>query len=147
MAMSPDRGGVFDVLLGLTRAGLGGPLGGGQQFVSWIHDRDLVRAIALLIEREDISGPVNLAAPGPLPQRDFMAALRSAWGARFGLPATKWMVGAGAFFFRTDPEILMKSRRVVPGRLLEAGFDFAFSTWPDAARDLVERWRAAKAQA
>jgi uncharacterized protein len=147
MAMSPDRGGVFDVLLGLTRAGLGGPLGGGQQFVSWIHDRDLVRAIALLIEREDISGPVNLAAPGPLPQRDFMAALRSAWGARFGLPATTWMVGAGAFFFRTDPEILLKSRRVVPGRLLEAGFDFAFSTWPDAARDLVERWRAAKAQA
>jgi len=144
MVMSPDRGGIFDVLLGLARAGLGGPIASGQQFVSWIHDRDFARAVALLLERDDLTGPVNLAAPSPLPQRDFMAALRAAWGVRLGLPATKWMVGIGAFFLRTDPELTLKSRRVVPGRLLDAGFAFEFPAWPDAARDLASRRRAAK---
>jgi hypothetical protein len=141
MVMSPDRGGVFDVLLGLTRRGLGGSIAGGRQWLSWIHGRDFVRAVSLLIERADISGPVNLAAPHPLPQRDFMAALRSAWGRRFGLPATRWMAEIGAFFLRTDTELVLKSRRVVPGRLLGAGFVFEFPAWPAAATDLVARWR------
>ncbi len=141
MVMSPDRGGIFDVLLGLTRAGLGGTIGGGQQFMSWIHEVDFVRAIELLIEREDLRGPVNLAAPNPLPQRDFMAALRAAWGTRVGLPATKWMAELGAFFLRTDTELTFKSRRVVPGRLLDAGFRFELAEWPEAARELVARWR------
>jgi hypothetical protein len=142
MVMSPDRGGVFDVLLGLTRARLGGSIAGGRQYVSWIHDRDVTRAVQLLIEHDDLEGPVNLAAPGPLAQRDFMAALREVSGVRLGLPATAWMVGIGAFFLRTDPELVLKSRRVVPGRLLDAGFAFEFPAWPDAARDLVLRWRA-----
>jgi uncharacterized protein (TIGR01777 family) len=145
MVMSPGRGGVLDMLLGLTRLGLGGPIAGGSQFVSWIHDRDFVRAIELLIGQGDIAGPVNLAAPTPIPQRDFMAALRRAWGTRVGLPATKWMVEIGAFFLRTDTELILKSRRVVPGRLLESGFVFDFPEWPDAARDVVERRRAATA--
>jgi len=141
MVMSPDRGGIFDVLLRLTRLRLGGSMAGGRQFVSWIHDRDFVRAIDLLIEREDIQGPVNLAAPNPLPQREFMATLRAAWGTRVGLPATKWMAEIGAFFMRTDTELALKSRRVVPGRLLDMGFDFEFPDWPAAAGDLVRRWR------
>jgi uncharacterized protein (TIGR01777 family) len=143
MVMSPDRGGIFDVLLGLTRWGLGGAIAGGQQYVSWIHDRDFVRAVELLIERDDLEGPVNLAAPGPLPQRDFMAALRAAWSRRVGLPATAWMAEIGAFVLRTDTELLLKSRRVIPGRLLDAGFSFELPDWPVAARDLAERWRAA----
>jgi len=147
MVMSPDRGGIFDVLLGLTRLGLGGPIAGGRQFVSWIHDRDFTRAVELLIEREDLEGPVNLAAPNPLPQRDFMAAVRAASGTWIGLPATKWMAEIGAFFLRSDTELTLKSRRVIPGRLLQAGFSFDFPTWPDAARDLVERQRAAMAYA
>jgi hypothetical protein len=142
MVMNPDRGGIFDVLLGITRARLGGPIAGGHQFLSWIHDRDFTRAIELLIARDELDGPVNLAAPTPLPQRDFMAALRAAWGTRIGLPATRWMAGVGAFFLRTDPELTLKSRRVVPGRLLDAGFTFEFPAWPGAAADLVERWRA-----
>lgn len=141
MVMSPERGGVFDVLLGLTRRGLGGSIAGGRQWLSWIHGRDFVRAVSLLIERADISGPVNLAAPQPLPQRDFMAALRAAWGRRVGLPATRWMAEIGAFFLRTDTELVLKSRRVVPGRLLDAGFAFEFPAWPAAAADLVARWR------
>jgi uncharacterized protein (TIGR01777 family) len=144
MVMSPDRGGIFDVLLGLTRVGLGGPIAGGHQYVSWIHDRDFANAIEFLIQRDDIQGPVNLAAPNPIPQRDFMAALRAAWGTQVGLPATKWMAEIGAFLLRTDTELTLKSRRVVPTRLLEAGFRFDFPEWPAAAKDLVERWRAAR---
>ncbi|MGV4981192.1 TIGR01777 family oxidoreductase [Streptomyces sp. NRAIS4] len=142
MVMSPDRGGVFDVLLGLARLGLGGPVAGGAQYVSWIHDVDFVRAVEFLVEREDIAGPVNLAAPGPLPQRDFMRALRGAWGVPVGLPATRWMAELGAFALRTDTELLLKSRRVVPGRLLGAGFDFAYPEWQQAAVDLTRRARA-----
>lgn len=141
MVMSPDRGGVFDVLLRLARLGLGGPVAGGAQYVSWIHDQDFVRAVEFLIARDDITGPVNLAAPGPLPHRDFMRALRAAWGVPVGLPATRWMAEVGAFVLRSDTELLLKSRRVVPGRLLDAGFTFDRPDWPAAADDLVRRLR------
>ncbi|GGY01435.1 epimerase [Streptomyces hiroshimensis] len=142
MVMSPDRGGVFDVLLWLARLGLGGPVAGGAQYVSWIHDRDFARAVEFLIDRDDVAGPVNLAAPGPLPQRMFMHALRTAWGSPAGLPATKWMAELGAFLLRSDTELLLKSRRVVPGRLLEAGFAFRHPHWPEAADDLAGRVRS-----
>jgi uncharacterized protein (TIGR01777 family) len=141
MVMSPDRGGVFDVLLGLARLGLGGPVAGGAQYVSWIHDRDFVRAVEFLIDRDDLTGPVNIAAPEPLPQRAFMRALRSAWGVPVGLPATKWMAQIGAFALRSDTELLLKSRRVVPGRLLDEGFAFEYGRWPQAADDLAQRVR------
>jgi len=141
MVMSPDRGGIFDVLLGMVRRGLGGPVAGGRQYVSWIHDADFARAIEFLIARDDLAGAVNLAAPAPLPHRDFMAALREAAGVRVALPAAKWMAEVGALFLRTNTELLLKSRRVVPGRLAAAGFAFDFPSWPEAARDLVRRWR------
>lgn len=142
MVMSPDREGIFDVMLGMVRKGLGGSAAGGAQYVSWMHDRDFTRAIDLLIAREDLEGPVNLAAPNPLPYADFMRAMREAWGIRVGLPATKWMLEIGAWAMRTDTELVLKSRRVVPGRLLEAGFAFEQPAWPAAAQDLVARWRA-----
>lgn len=141
MVMSPDRGGVFDVLLRLARLGLGGPVAGGAQYVSWIHDHDFVRAVEFLVARDDLAGPVNLAAPAPLPHRAFMRALRRAWGVPVGLPATKWMAELGAFALRSDTELLLKSRRVVPGRLLDAGFAFEHPEWPEAAADLVRRAR------
>ncbi|MCA9070983.1 MAG: TIGR01777 family oxidoreductase, partial [Planctomycetaceae bacterium] len=139
--MSPDRGGPFDVLLGLVRLGLGGQNGNGKQFVSWIHDRDFIRALWFLIEHDEWEGPVNFSAPNPLPNADFMGGLRKAWGRRFGLPATNWMLELGAFFMRSETELILKSRRVVPGRLLEAGFEFEFPNWEQAASDLCERWR------
>ncbi|MET9359436.1 DUF1731 domain-containing protein [Streptomyces sp. NPDC006632] len=144
MVMSPDRAGVFDVLQKLAVLGLGGPVAGGAQYVSWIHDRDFVRAVDFLVRSEDITGPVNLAAPHPLPQRAFMRALRGARGIPVGLPATKWMAELGAFALRSDTELLLKSRRVVPGRLLDAGFAFAHPQWPAAAADLVVRARAGR---
>jgi uncharacterized protein len=142
MVMSPDRGGVFDVLLRLARLGLGGPVAGGAQYVSWIHDRDFVRAVEFLIDRDELAGPVNLAAPGPLPQRAFMRALRAAWAVPVGLPSTSWMAEIGAFVLRSDTELLLKSRRVVPTRLIEAGFHFDHAQWPEASADLVRRRRS-----
>lgn len=142
MVMSPDRGGVFATLLRLVRFGLGGTSGDGRQFVSWIHDEDFVRAVCFLIEREDLSGPVNLSSPNPLPNREFMAALRRAWGGwgqRIGLPATQWMLEIGACLMRTESELILKSRRVVPGKLTEAGFAFEHPDWPEAAADLCGR--------
>ena len=142
MTMSPDRGGIFDVLLRLVRFGLGGASGSGQQFVSWIHYVDFVRAIDYLIANEKLIGCINLAAPEPLPNTEFMSALRKAWGRSIGLPASKWMLEFGAFFLRTETELVLKSRRVIPGRLLAAGFHFQFPKWPAAAEDLVRRWKA-----
>jgi uncharacterized protein (TIGR01777 family) len=139
--MSPDRGGIFDVLLRLVRFGLGGLSGDGRQFVSWIHDADFIRAIQWLIEHEEIEGPVNIASPTPLPNAYFMRELRAAWGQPAGLPAAKWMLEIGAFLLRTETELVLKSRRVIPGRLTQAGFEFHYPAWRDAARDLCRRWR------
>jgi uncharacterized protein len=145
MTMSPDAGGIFDTLLGLVRSGLGGTSGDGRQYVSWIHEQDFVRAVRWLIDHPGVEGAVNLTAPRPLPNAEFMAALRRAWGAPLGLPAAWWMLEIGAVFLRTETELVLKSRRVVPGRLLEQGFEFDFPSWPEAARELCERWRAARA--
>jgi uncharacterized protein len=143
--MSPDRAGIFDTLLRLVRSGLGGTAGSGEQFVSWIHDADFCRAIDFLVSHDEMNGVVNLAAPNPLPNREFMRALRQAWGAPIGLPASKLMLEIGAVFLRTETELILKSRRVVPGRLLHSGFQFQFAEWPAAAKDLVKRWHPMRA--
>ena len=141
--MSPDRGGIFDVMLGLVRKGLGGKAGDGRQFVSWVHDQDFVSAVKWLIADEGLEGPVNICSPRPLPNAAFMAALREAWGIRIGLPATKWMLELGAVLMGTETELVLKSRRVHPGRLLDSGFAFAFPDWPAAAAELCARYRGA----
>jgi uncharacterized protein len=140
MVMSPDRGGVFDAFAHLTRLGMGRQ-GHGRQYVSWIHDHDFVSAIKFLLTRNTLAGPVNLSAPEPLPNAEFIAALHTALGRRWAVPAPAWLLELGAFFRRTDTELLLKSRRVVPARLQAAGFNFRFSTWPTAAHDLAARWR------
>lgn len=141
MVMSPDRGSVFDVLLRMVRLGLGGPVAGGAQYVSWVHGDDFARAVTFLLDRDDLDGPVNVASPNPLPQREFMRVLRAAAGVPIGLPATRWMAELGALVIRSDTELLLKSRRVLPGRLQAAGFGFDWPDWPAAARDLVVRRR------
>jgi len=142
IVMSPDRAGAFDTLLNLVRLGLGGSAGSGRQFVSWIHEVDFASAVEFLIARGDLDGCINVSSPQPLPNRDFMAALRRAYGAPIGLPATDWMLEVGAFLLQTETELILKSRRVVPRRLVEAGFEFRFPEWGGAAADLVQRRRA-----
>ncbi len=139
IVMSPLRGGTFDLLLRLVRFGLGGREGDGRQFVSWIHHEDWVRAVRWLIAHPELAGPVNLTSPQPLPNDQFMRALRRAAGVPFGLPAARWMLEAGALVIRTETELILKSRRVVPTRLIESGFAFQFPAWPIAAEDLVRR--------
>jgi uncharacterized protein len=142
MIMSPDRGGVFDTLLRLVRLRLGGTTATGLQFVSWIHDADFVRSIDYLIARDEIDGPINIASPNPLPNWSFMKSLRHAWGTGIGLPAASWMLEIGTIILRTETELVLKSRRVIPGRLITAGFQFQFPHWAVAAQNLVGRWRA-----
>ena len=94
-----------------------------------------------LIDGSLLDGPVNLASPNPIPNAEFIRALRGAWGIGVGLPATRWMLEIGTFLMRTETELILKSRRVVPRRLLQSGFVFRFPTWPEAAADLCRRWQ------
>lgn len=144
MTMSPDPDGIFDTLLGLVRRGLGGTAGDGRQFISWIHHADFVRAVRWLIVHDELDGVVNVCSPNPLPNREFMRLLREAAGATIGLPASRWMLELGALFMRTETELILKSRRVVPTRLLESGFEFDFPDWRGAAYDLCRAWSLAR---
>ena len=137
MTMSPETGSIFDVFSTLARRGLGGKQASGKQYVSWIHERDFCRAIDFLIEREDLEGSINLSSPEPLPQQEFSRILRETLGVKFGLPATKWMLEIGTALMKTETELVLKSRRVIPTRLLEAGFKFDFLGWKEACADLA----------
>lgn len=140
--MSPDPGGIFDVLMWLVRRGLGGPFYGGDQYVSWLYDEDMVRICAFLMDRDDLEGPVNLTAPTPIRNAPFMAALRRAAGVPVGVPVPPGIAELGAVFLGTDVELMRKSRRVVPRKLLDAGFVFTQTDWEPCAEALVRRWRA-----
>lgn len=144
MVFSNTAGTVYRILRRLARWGLGGPMAGGQQYVSWMHERDFCRAVEFLIERDDFTGPVNLAAPRPLTNRAMMHVIRRAVGMPLGLPATRGMLELGAFFLRTETELIIKSRRVVPGRLLAAGFRFEFENLTTAVGQLEADCRDAK---
>jgi hypothetical protein len=137
MVLGRGKNSVLPNLLRLARLGLGGSLAGGRQFVSWIHEEDFCRAVEWIIEHETLSGPVNLAAPNPVTNAEFMAIIRKVCGALFGLPATRWMLEIGAFFLRTEAELVIKSRRVVPGKLLASGFTFRYPQILPAIKQLT----------
>ena len=141
ITFSPVYGNAFAILLNLVRFSLGGTQGSGRQFVSWIHETDFARAVEFLIEHEEMDGAVNIASPNPLPNREFMEILRETWGMPNGLPAPAPLIELAAFFLRTESELVLKSRRVVPRRLLDAGFEFKYPTWSEAAEDLVWKWK------
>ena len=124
MVLGHAKNSVLPNLLRLGRLGLGGTLAGGRQFVSWIHQEDFCRAVEWIMEHEHIRGVVNLAAPNPVTNAEFMATIRKVSQVPFGLPAPRWLLEIGAFFLRTETELLIKSRRVVPGKLLADGFSF-----------------------
>jgi uncharacterized protein (TIGR01777 family) len=142
MVMSPEPGGAFDMFLRLVRWGLGGSIASGWQYVSWIHDVDLIRALEFLIAHDEINGPVNISSPEPVSNRRFMRCLRSAWCTSYvAIPTPGWVLPLGAMLLRTETELVLKSRRVEPRRLLAAGFDFHFPNWRGACHNLVSRWR------
>jgi hypothetical protein len=139
IVMHPGTGSPFDMLLRLVRFGLGGQAGDGKQYVSWIHEQDFIRSVQWLIEHEELEGPVNIAAPNPLPNAKFMEALRNAWGIPYGCPATELMLEVGACVLGSETELILKSRRVIPAKLLASGFEFTFPNWAEAAKDLCHR--------
>jgi uncharacterized protein (TIGR01777 family) len=136
------KGGVFRILRRLTKLGLGGRMGSGRQYVSWIHEEDFCRAVEWILSHDELGGPVNVTAPNPLTNAEMMAAFRRACGIPIGLPASRWMLEIGAFVMRTETELLLKSRRVVPGKLLASGFNFRFDEFEIALRELEQRLRA-----
>ncbi len=126
MVLADEPGTVFSYLYQLARFGLGGKVGSGRQMVSWIHVEDFCRAVDWLIEHDEISGPINVTSPDPLCNAELMARFRKHTNMPVGLPATKWMAEIGAFLLRTETELILKSRWVVPTKLLEYGFVFKY---------------------
>ena len=124
MVLADEPGTVFRYLYQLARFGLGGKVGSGRQMVSWIHIHDFCRAMDWLIDHDEISGPINVTSPEPLCNAELMRRFRKHTGMSVGLPATKWMAEIGAFLLRTETELILKSRWVVPTKLQENGFVF-----------------------
>lgn len=133
-----DPNNVLPTLRRLTRRGLGGKMASGKQFVSWMHETDFCRAVDWVIDHPDIRGAVNFAAPNPLPNVEMMRILRKQFHRPFGLPAPRPLLELGAWFMRTETELVIKSRRVLPGVLQGSGFRFRFPTFPEAVADLVK---------
>jgi uncharacterized protein (TIGR01777 family) len=132
------RGGAaFQTFQRVVKLGLGGKMGPGNQYMSWIHEDDFARAVDWIIEHEVLKGPVNLASPNPLPNREFMRVFRKVCRRPIGLPAPTWMLGLGTRLLGTEAELVLKSRRVVPARLQATGFQFKFPKWPEALQNIV----------
>ena len=138
VVMSPGAYTAFDIFFKLARWGLGGTVAGGKAYISWIHEQDFVQVINFLLKNE-IKGPVNVTAPGSLPQKEFMAVLRKVLGVTIGLPAARWMMYPLSWLTRVDPELVLKSRFVQPKVLLDHNFKFQFPDWKTAARELIQR--------
>ena len=126
MVFGNEPGGVYDVLSRLTRFGLGGKMGHGRQFVSWIHSTDLCGSIEWLINNPKAEGIYNICSPKPISNRKVMELFRKTLGISIGLPANLWMLEIGTFLLRTESELVIKSRHVVPSRLLSEGFKFKY---------------------
>lgn len=132
------QGGALEPLKRLVKCGLGGSQGNGRQYFSWIHEDDFTRSVMWVIGNESANGIYNVSAPRPVPNSEFMSRLRSAMGGPLGLPSPRWMLSLGAMLIQTEPELILKSRRVVPRRLKQEGFEFRYSTVQEAIEDLVE---------
>lgn len=137
IVLGREPGTVLSYLVRLARLGLGGPMGSGRQRVSWIHSDDFCRAVSWLIAHRECDGIVNLSSPEPVLNRELMREVRRAVGAPVGLPAAAWMLRLGAMALRTETELILKSRWVVPARLSAAGFRFRWTDLDAALDDLV----------
>ncbi|WP_210490128.1 TIGR01777 family oxidoreductase [Rufibacter aurantiacus] len=121
-------GGVMPYYLNLARFGLGGRQGNGLQCFSWIHAKDVIGSIEFLMRNQELEGVFNLSSPHPVPNHHFMKTVRQTLRAPIGLRATKWMLEIGALVLGTETELLLKSRWVLPTRLLQAGYVFKVPT-------------------
>src|SRR6185437_2460926 len=128
---------VFPRLLNLVKIGIGGMQGNGCQYVSWIHEHDASRATEWLADRSELQGVFNCAAPYPVKNAGLMRLIQKGHGIPFGLPAPKWLLEIGAIVIGTETELILKSRWVVPKRLLDSGFEFQFETAGEAVKEIL----------
>ncbi len=130
------EGGALTHLAPLVKYGLGGKNGSGNQFVSWIHIEDLARIIEWFMENKKATNAYNCTSPTPITNKFFMQKIRETFGISFGLPATKWMIEIGTFLLRSESELVLKSRKVIPRKLLEEGFKFKFEKLDKALKNI-----------
>ena len=134
-------GGVMKPLTNLVRFGLGGAQGAGSQQFSWIHIEDLFRMVMYVQEHPELEGVFNASSPHPVTNRELMSSLRKQLGVRIGLPSPRWMLEFGAVFIRTETELVLKSRWVIPDRMEKAGFTFHYAFLDEALSDIVKQSR------
>ena len=121
------NGGALPKMKMISKLGLGGHQGKGNQMISWIGLEDLLKATEHIIANKDLTGPINVTAPHPVENKTFMKILRKACNIPFGISQPTWLLELGSFLLRTETELLLKSRYVVPQKLLQSGFQFEFS--------------------
>jgi uncharacterized protein len=132
-----NTGGVIKPLKNLVRFGLGGKQGSGKQMFSWIHIEDIFRIITFVQQHNELSGVLNTAAPNPVSNKTLMQLLRQHMGVAFGLPAPVWLLKIGAVIIKTETELILKSRWVIPGRLSAAGFQFQYPEMDTALKNIL----------
>jgi len=130
------EGGAFIPLKTLAKIGFGGKQGRGNQFISWIHEEDFANAVDFILQKK-IDGIINIVSPKPIRNTDFMQKLRKAVGFPFGIPMSNFFLEIGSFLIRTETELVLKSRNVIPKRLLENGFQFKFGDIDEAFENLI----------
>ncbi|MFC7785791.1 MULTISPECIES: TIGR01777 family oxidoreductase [unclassified Rossellomorea] len=138
IVLGPD-GGVMTPYKNLVKFGLGGVQGPGDQRFSWIHVEDLFQIILFLNEEKELNGVFNCSSPNPVTNRELMAHVRSVMNKKIGLPTPKWMLEAGALLIKTETELVLKSRWVIPERLEKAGFVFQYGTLEKALRQILSK--------
>jgi uncharacterized protein (TIGR01777 family) len=139
MAITLGQGGVMTPYFNLLKYGLGGKQGSGDQMYSWVHVTDTCRMIEWIFDHSEMEGIYNCVSPNPVTNQKFMEALRKATGTRIGLPAFKWMLSMGAWLIGTETELILKSRWVLPARILESGFSFTYPTIEPAFEDIIKQ--------
>jgi uncharacterized protein len=130
---------VFPRLLNLVKMGMGGKQGNGRQYVSWVHELDAARSTEWFADHPELQGIFNCTAPVPIKNADLMHTIRKAYGIPFGLPAPKWLLAIGAVVIGTELELILKSRWVLPKRLLDSGFVFKFNNAGGAVKDILKK--------
>jgi len=130
-------GGAFPKLRMITKLGLGGKQGRGEQKVSWIHIDDFCRAVEWVIRHEDISEVINITSPEPVSNNELMTTMRKLLKIPFGLNAPVWQLEIASVFLGTETELLLKSRNVYPEKIMRSGFQFTYFNLEAALKDLL----------
>jgi uncharacterized protein (TIGR01777 family) len=139
MAITLGPGGVLIPYFNLLKFGLGGKHGSGKQMYSWVHIDDICRMIEWIAEHNEIEGTYNCCSPNPVNNAAFMQSLRKETGTTFGLPAFEWMIKIGTAMIGSEAELVLKSRWVVPTRIIETGFHFKYPLLKDALEDIISK--------